>query len=62
MRLLRLHTFLDLYNRSGNGKLPFRGKVAFSLELLIHLLTAVLILAIVATIAWKTLAPIPKFP
>jgi hypothetical protein len=59
---LRLHTFLDLYKRSGEGTLPLRGKVAFMLEIFIHLLTALLLLAIIAALVWKALAPLPSFP
>ena len=58
----RLHTFIDLYRRSGDDELPFRGKAAFVIELFIHLLTALLILSIVAVLFWKAIAPVPHFP
>jgi len=59
---LRLHTFLDIYKLSGRDKLLWRGKVAYTLEMIFHTLAALLFVSIIAVVAWKTLAPIPHFP
>ncbi len=56
--LLTASPFLDLHQKAG-GDHPKRGALCFLFDFLLRLLVVVLLLAIVTTVAWKTLAPLP---
>lgn len=59
-KLLRASPFLDLHERAGNPTdHRFRGTVCFLLDLATRLVVVVLLLGVLAAIAWKTLAPLP---
>lgn len=59
--LLRRTPFLDLHERAGSpADHRFRGWLCFSLDFVVRLLIVVLILGIIAAVAWKTLAPLPN--
>jgi hypothetical protein len=61
-RLLRSHPFWDLYLRtSDRAVLPFRGKVAFILDVLLRAIVALAIIGVALGVAWKTLSPFPHF-
>jgi hypothetical protein len=57
--LLRLSPFLALDDRAG-GDHPKRRAFCFGLDLTFRLMVALLLLAVIAGIAWKTLAPFPS--
>ncbi|HEU5151577.1 MAG TPA: hypothetical protein VFU19_13825 [Iamia sp.] len=57
-QFLTISPCLDLYQRSGSSHRVLFG-VCFALDLVIRLGATVLILAILAAVAWKTLAPLP---
>lgn len=54
--LLTQSPFLDLHDRAA-GDPAFRRRLCFGLDLIYRVLIYTLILAIVAGVAWKTLAP-----
>ncbi len=57
---LKLTPFIDLHQKAGDESgHRFRGWLCFTLDTLIRLVVIVLILAIIVTVAWKTLAPVP---
>lgn len=59
--LLRLTPCLDLHKRAGDvDRHPKRGMLCFALDLFIRCLAVLLLIAIVAAVAWKTLAPLPS--
>lgn len=55
---------MELYEKSGVGVQPrgFRYHLCFFLDLAFRLVIATLLVAILATVAWKTLAPVPALP
>jgi hypothetical protein len=59
-RLLRLSPFLDLHDRAG-GHHPWRSGICFFFDFLLRLAVVTALLAIVVGVAWKTLAPLPRF-
>lgn len=68
-RLLKTHPFMDVYDRVArdtkdrNTKALRALKVACAtLDILFRLTAHLLLLAIIAAVAWKTLAPFPSLP
>lgn len=60
--LLRRHPFLDLHRAAGDvANHRFRGWICFTFDFLLTLIVVALLLAILAAIAWKTLAPLPDW-
>jgi hypothetical protein len=57
---LKLTPFLDLHQKAGgDAGHRFRGWLCFALEMVLRAVVIGLLLAIIVTVAWKTLTPIP---
>lgn len=57
-RLLRASPCLDLDDRAG-GQHALRRRICFALDLIFRLVVWAVLLAVIAAVAWKTLAPLP---
>lgn len=60
-RLLTATPFIDLHHKAG-GDSAWRRRLCFTLDLLFRLAVYVLLLGIIALVAWKVLAPVPPLP
>ncbi len=58
--LLSLTPFLDLHDRA-RGDSAWRGRLCFTLDLVLRLITVGLLIALIVAVAWKVLAPLPPF-
>lgn len=59
-RLTRATPFLDLHERAGAVQdHVWRGRICFTLDLLVRLVVWVVMVSVVLAIAWKALAPLP---
>jgi hypothetical protein len=60
LNILSRHPFLGIYEKTADrGDLGTRGRVCFALEVILTIVVLALVLAIIAAVAWKTLAPLP---
>lgn len=53
--------FRDLYAASDKQNKAFRGWLCFYLDLAVRLIAVLILLGIVAGVAWKAIGPLPRF-
>jgi hypothetical protein len=60
-KLLQQSPFLDLHERAGSpADHRLRGGACFVTDFVLRLAVVVLLLAVIAAVAWRALAPLPK--
>lgn len=59
-QLLQLRLFTELH-KSAEGAGKWRAKICFAADFIVRVVVLLMLLAVIATIAWKTLAPLPPF-
>lgn len=59
-KLLQQTPFLDFHERAGSpADHRLRGRVCFAIDFLLRLAVVGLLLAVIAAVAWRALAPLP---